>query len=573
MIPLHRLLASGRADDHPVCHDAQRVVAWREFSRRVAARAAHFAGRNEARWLLSGGDPLDFAVSLLALLHSGKQEVIPPNTQAGTLAQLADAFDARADQAPADDAGARSRLIPIDATTAIIDLYTSGSTGDPKRVRKTLAQFDAEVAVLERLWGAALGRAAIVATAPHQHIYGLLFRVLWPLAAGRAFDNATCADPDTLAERLALLRDTALVSSPAQLARLPELLPLAALRPAPKIIFSSGGPLPATAAAHFQRQLGRAPIEVFGSTETGGIAWRQQDGRAASEAWTPLPGIAVDREFDGALSLRSPFLADDAPLRLDDAIELFPGGRFRLCGRLDRIVKIEEKRLSLPDMEAQLLSHRAVNRAALVALPALPGKRQSVGAVLVLSEEGRQQLAATGRRDTVQGLRRHLAAHFEAVLLPRRWRFAEALPIDERGKLTRDALLELFAEPAPPAAPPASLQAQVLAVRESPGVPHRVVIDLVVTRQLVHFAGHFPDLPIVPGVVQIDWAIAHARRHLPLRGQFTALENIKFLALVLPDARLELTLAWDDENARLDFVFASSERRCSSGRIVFGAAA
>lgn len=566
---LHTLLAEGRSANHPVCHDGSRVVDWDEFSARVAARAANFSERRELRWLLAGDDALDFAVSLLALLHAGKQVVIPPNAQAGTLAQLAGAFDSRADGAPVEHTSARLPLAAIDPQTAIIDLYTSGSTGAPKRIRKTLAQFDAEVAILEQLWGAALGRASVVATAPHQHIYGLLFRLLWPLSAGRPFDNVTCAHPDTLGERLALLRDCALVSSPAQLARLPELVPLASLQPVPKIIFSSGGPLSATTAAHYHR-LGVAPVEVFGSTETGGIAWRRQQGQPDSESWTPFPGIKVDRQHDGALSLRSPFLADDAPWRMDDAVELLPSGRFRLCGRLDRIVKIEEKRLSLPDMEARLLDHPWVSQ---VALLALTGKRQSVGAVVVLRDAGRQQLAARGRRHAAQQLRRHLGEHFETVLLPRRWRFPEQLPVDERGKLTRDALLELFAEDAPPRSPTplgAAQQAQVLAVRQSDGAPPQVVIDLHVPPGLAHFAGHFPELPILPGVVQIDWAIRQAREHLPLRGQFVALENIKFLALVLPDAQLELTLKWDDEHTRLAFTFANSQRQCSSGRIVFG---
>ena len=564
---LATLLTEGRSANHPVCHDGPRLVAWDEFSARVAARAARFSERSELRWLLSGDDALDFAVSLLALLHAGKQVVIPPNTQSGTLAQLAGAFDARADGA--EHTAARLPLAPIAAPTAIIDLYTSGSTGAPKRIRKTLAQFDAEVAILEQLWGATLGQASVVASAPHHHIYGLLFRLLWPLSAGRPFDNVTCAHPDTLGERLALLRDCALVSSPAQLARLPELVPLASLQPVPKIIFSSGGPLSAAAAAHYHR-LGLAPVEVFGSTETGGIAWRRQQGQLDSESWTPFPGIEVDRQHDGALSLRSPFLADDAPWRMDDAIELLPAGRFRLCGRLDRIVKIEEKRLSLPDMEARLLDHPWVSQAALLALP---GRRQSVGAVVVLHDAGRQQLAAAGRRHTAQQLRQHLAAHFEAVLLPRRWRFPEQLPVDERGKLTREALRQLFADDAPPTPPGAPLQAQVLAVRQSDGAPQQVVIDLHVPPELAHFAGHFPELPILPGVVQIDWAIGQAREHLPLRGQFVALENVKFLALVLPDARLELTLTWDEELTRLEFTFANSERQCSSGRIVFGGAA
>ena len=83
-------------------------------------------------------------------------------------------------------------------------------------MRKYLAQFETEVAAQEALWGPALGEAAIVATSPHQHIYGLLFRLFWPLAAGRPFDAVTCAQPEELRQRLALLgavRRCALVRS------------------------------------------------------------------------------------------------------------------------------------------------------------------------------------------------------------------------------------------------------------------------------------------------------------------------------------------------------------------------
>ena len=439
LMPLHRLLADGRDALHPVCHDDVRIVPWHEFAERVGAHAGAFAARPETRWLLVSAHPLDFLVQLLALLHAGKQAVIPPNTQPGTLAQLAGAYDAVADAPPATASAPLTPLSPLVAADATVDLYTSGSTGEPKRVRKTLAQFEAEIGALEALWGAALGDAAIVATAPHQHIYGLLFRLLWPLAAGRAFDATTCAHPDTLGERLALLRDTALISSPAQLARLPELVPLATLQPAPRLVFSSGGPLPATSAAEFAHQLGQAPTEVFGSTETGGIACRRQAGD--DDAWTPLPGVAVGAD-DGALALRSPFLPANAPWRMDDAVDLLADGRFHLRGRLDRIVKIEEKRLSLPDLEARLGAHPWVAAAAAVALV---GRRQTIGAALALTAEGRAQLAARGRRAAALELRRHLAEHFEAVLLPRRWRFPEQLPLDERGKLTQAALAALFA--------------------------------------------------------------------------------------------------------------------------------
>lgn len=438
LIPLHALLATGRADEQPVCHDGRRFVPWREFAGRVAAHAAYFSTRGEARWLLADDDPPSFAIKLLALLHAGKQVVIPPNSQPESIARLADAFDAVAGDEVASDAHASFRFDP---RAAIVDLYTSGSTGEPKCVRRTLAQFQTEIDALEALWGRALGAARIVATAPHQHIYGLLFRVLWPLSAGRPFDSVTCADPGALAARLAVLGETALVSSPAQLSRLPELVPLATLQPLPRIVFSSGGPLPAATAAEFHRQLGYAPTEVFGSTETGGIAWRRQD--SGDDAWTPLPGIGVSAEADGALSLRSPFLASRAALRMDDAVELLPDGRFRLRGRLDRVVKIEEKRLSLPELETRLGEHPWVAGAAAVVLG---GRRQRIGALLVLNERGRAELSGSGRRDVALALRRHLAGYYESVLLPRHWRFVDELPFNERGKLTQAALAALFAQ-------------------------------------------------------------------------------------------------------------------------------
>ena len=438
---LHSLLAEGRAADQPVAHDGKRLVLWQEFADRIRAHTAGFRARHEQRWLLTSEQPLEFVILLFALLHAGKQVVIPQNTQPGTLNQLASTFDALTVE---EVVGEPSQLTTLDPQSAIIDLYTSGSVGEPKRVRKALFQFETEVETLENLWGKTLGSAAIIATAPHQHFYGLLFRLFWPLAAGRVFDNVTCAYTETIRERFNVLRDCALVSSPAQLSRLPELMLLTSLQPPPRIIFSSGGPLPTASATEFFIQLGCAPTEVFGSTETGGIAWRRQEG---DDLWTPFPGIGVNAGDDGALLLHSPFLAPDEasenrPWRMDDAISEMSDGRFRLRGRLDRTVKIEEKRLSLPELEARLAEHPWVSAAAATALS---GRRQHIGAALVLNAEGHAYLVTHGRRATTQEFRRHLSRYFEAMLLPRRWRFPDQLPINERGKLMQTALVALFA--------------------------------------------------------------------------------------------------------------------------------
>jgi acyl-CoA synthetase (AMP-forming)/AMP-acid ligase II/3-hydroxymyristoyl/3-hydroxydecanoyl-(acyl carrier protein) dehydratase len=555
-IALHGLFAQGRPAGQPVCHDGQRLILWGEFASRVAALATQLAARAEARWLLVSDEPLCFVIRLLALLYAGKQVVIPPNGQTGTLAALADRFDARC--TGGESIGAQGRLPAIAAEAAVIELWTSGSTGAAKRVRKTLAQFEAEVAVLESLWGEAIGAAAMLATVPHQHIYGLLFRLFWPLSSGRVFDTVTCAHPDTLEQRMAVFGAAALVSSPAQIARLPELLPPGSLSSL-HAVFSSGGPLSAAAASAFTQRFALVPIEVFGSTETGGIAWRQQRGDDGADLWTPFPGLAVARADSGALALRSPFLGTESSVLLDDAIDLRPDGRFRLLGRLDRIVKIEEKRLSLPEMEARLDAHAWLDAAAVVPLA---GRRQSLGAVLVLNGEGRQQLATTGRRALAQALRRHLAGYFEAVLLPRHWRFVDRLPINERGKISHAALAALFSTGARPVLLPA-----VFGVRRESG--DRIVVDLQASASLEYFAGHFAGRPILPGVVQVDWAVRQARQHFAIDGNFSRLENLKFQSLVLPDTRLELALTWDAQSRRLDFSYASGERKCSGGRILF----
>ena len=126
---------------------------------------------------------------------------------------------------------------------------------------------------------------------------------------------------------------------------------------------------------------------------------------------------------------------------LDDAIDILPDGTFKLLGRLDRIVKIEEKRLSLPEMESFLVMHPLVIAAVATSLI---GSRQCVGVVVELSEDGFQQLNQYGKSYVTQQLRQHLIERFEKVLLPRYWRFVEAIPLNAQGKVTYADIPKIF---------------------------------------------------------------------------------------------------------------------------------
>ena len=443
-IAVSRLLSTGRAPRLAVCADGGRDVHWREFAGQVGGILQALAPRPEARWLIHCEHPLAFAAALLAVLHAGRRAVLAPGLQPALLDALRPAYDAVVGDAAG--AGLDLRRVgpakvdfrPLEPRAAGIDLYTSGSSGEPKRVEKSLHQLETEARVLEESWGAALGGATVVATVPHHHIYGLLFRLLWPLAAGRRFDAALCTQPDLLMQTLRRHGESVLVSSPAHLTRLPELLALASLKPLVRRIFSSGGPLPAATGAQYQRALGAPPTEVYGSTESGGIAWREQDGSEAAAAWRAFPQMQVRIDADGALCLRSPYLPDEEWLTMGDAAELLPDGRFRLKGRLDRVVKVEGKRVSLAELEQALREHPWVREAAVVPLD---GSRQALGAVLILREPARE---AAGREPLIGALREFLAGRFDRVLVPRQWRFVLRLPSDERGKLTAAGLRQLF---------------------------------------------------------------------------------------------------------------------------------
>src|SRR5690606_36931002 len=102
---------------------------------------------------------------------------------------------------------------------APITFFTSGSTGGAKPVRKTLAALQAEAAAIEQILGRVVPASAeIVATVSHQHVYGLAFRLCWPLATSRVFSASTHEIWETA---LAELRPgAALISSPAHLERL-----------------------------------------------------------------------------------------------------------------------------------------------------------------------------------------------------------------------------------------------------------------------------------------------------------------------------------------------------------------
>ena len=564
------LLAAPRPPGWTVAWRGGVPVSWEEFLARTRAWRALLRAESGRRFALYIDDGIEFAAALFGAWHVGKTIYLPGDRLSGTCADLRQNVDGYLGEfAPewqprvpvrGNVTEAAEGCEPLCPDFVGLVLFTSGSTGAAQAIPKTLAQMSAEVATLENQFGTVLGAADILATVSHQHIYGLLFQVLWPLTAGRAihartfsfFEELTAALPES---------NWVLISSPAHLKRLPETPAWAPASERLRAVFSSGGPLPFEIAHQTDRLIGRIPIEVYGSSETGGIAWRQQ-ANSADEAWTPFPGVhwRVDPAHE-VLEVSSAYLPSADWFRTADRVMAGPQNRFLLRGRIDRIAKIEGKRISLSAIESILMASPMVTAARVIPLE---GSRQRVAAFIVPSESGRQRLAELGRLSFSRSLTNLLVDSIEPVGLPRIWRYPDALPVNAQGKTTFAELSALLdCENHRPT------QARKRLVEKN---SHEAIFELIAPRDLLYFDGHFPDRPILPGVVQVDWVIECGRQCFDLPPFFRGIHALKFQRIIPPETPVRLEIVHDRAKSSLSFQITSELGRHATGRILFGPA-
>ncbi|MNU97343.1 Tyrocidine synthase 3 [compost metagenome] len=503
-------------------------------------------------------DAADLAIALLGAWRAGVSVLLPADLQPQTRQRWSSEVDVWLTDQPDDAQLSDYRHSPLSAVALDLDqcrlsLCTSGSSGEPKRIEKSLRQLADEVDALEQLWGADLGPACIIGSVATQHIYGLLFRVLWPLCAGRPFVRKQLAFPEDLQRASREHSAFAWVASPALLKRMGDNLDWPALS-AVRRVFSSGGALPTEAAQSLHQRLHQWPTEIFGSSETGGIAWRQGE-----TLWQPFADVELSQDRDGALLIASPYLPSGHIEHTADAARIAADGRFELLGRLDRIVKLEEKRISLPMLEQALTAHDWVAEAR---LGVVQENRASLGALLVLSEAGLHALRNQGRRTLTEQLRQHLSQHCEALALPRRWRLLRQMPLNAQGKLPQTDVEALLLAPRPKAP-------EVLEQTETEG---EWSLQLAVPPDLAYFSGHFPTAPVLPGVVQVEWALNLGQHLMNLPEKFAGMEVLKFQQLVRPGDEVQLHLRFDPVRSKLYFAYRNETATCSSGRILLEAA-
>jgi acyl-coenzyme A synthetase/AMP-(fatty) acid ligase/uncharacterized membrane protein len=458
LFPITKFKADSRKDDYIVCYDdvwsKKAYKTWKDFLTDTAKMRAFFESQPAQEYILHCEDYWYFLCTFVAILQCKKTVYITQNITESFMAEVKKpgVFFITDQNVPLDDtsffipdliekaampAESEIRTTPeINDEETEIYLYTSGSTGKPKAVRHTMKEIETDNSVVISLWGEEYFKRKQITTVSQHHVYGFYWCICLPFTLGLPFRRKRIEFPSEFEK----LTDTSyvLVSTPAFLKRTVEVLDKLDMKDV--FISVSGGAVSEELAVSTEKLFGFCPMEGYGSTETSGIAYRQQsrDGLV----WTPYDCVKLWVGEDGCLNVKSPFIKDPAGVATADLVELYDDGRFLLKGRADSIVKIEEKRISMTEVENRLLETGLVSEVKVVALS--NDVRQYLAAAVVLNAQGREKFAHSEKFEMNRWFHDFLMKYFENVVIPKKWRFVEKLPSDVQGKIHKLEVMALF---------------------------------------------------------------------------------------------------------------------------------
>ncbi|MEO7066677.1 MAG: hypothetical protein ABI114_07195 [Rhodanobacter sp.] len=177
------------------------------------------------------------------------------------------------------------------------------------------------------------------------------------------------------------------------------------------------------------------------------------------------------------------------------------------------------------------------------------------GVLLLLSAGGHAELLRQGRQSLLDTLHAQLTK--QGLPPPNDWRLLDTMP----DAMDTAAMTQLLQTPRPRMV--------------TPSAEHQLdggwKLSLRLPLDLVHFDGHFRKAPVLPGVVEVSWALTLAAPRLGTSPHCREMEAVKFQRLLRPGDQLELRLRYEDvpgaERGKLYFAYHLDGAHCSSGRL------
>ena len=289
---------------------------------------------------------------------------------------------------------------------------TSGSTGTPKRCTHLVADLDTEVRELKQIVGC---RRRVAALVPPHHIYGFLHTVRLARHLGVEIVDLRSSGPGGWS--CAIAPGDLVVATPHLWSLWSE---TGQPFPADVVGVTSTAAMPAVVAEQLTALGLMRLIEVYGSSETAGIAWR--DDPAAAFRLFDFWQVADDRQ---ALAR-----AGGEPIRLEDVLNWTGDRTLRVGPRHDGLIQIAGTKVNPSDVVRRLCQHEAVLDCVVRAQRDADTARARLEAFIVT------RAPVIDEAEFAEELAQWCSRIFQPAERPVAFRFGTAIPRDFIGKPT-----------------------------------------------------------------------------------------------------------------------------------------
>ena len=548
---LSNFLLNGH-DETPITDDG---VTFSELKDDVSKARVSIQSVPNEEIALFHSDAYIFLVWLLAAWQEGRKVLVPVDKNIALNPSFSGWLKVGEFDAPdltgwdVDHEVANRVFSEVDSNFGALGVFTSGSTGEPVRIDKTMRQLENEVDALEFTFGEKIEKDVVFyRSVSHQHFFGMPFGVFWAVSRGSMLSRVAIkgghewntSTPQVLITSPSFLKSIADTTSQHK-----------NIGSGIRSIFSAGGILEDSIFSIINSITKNRVVDVYGSSETGHIAWRS----SPEMPWQVQEGVEFKRPVEDVLEIKSKFCPSDEWFSTSDLAHL-RGNSFEILGRADRIIKIEGTRVSLSQLVASIKESSLVEDCLISDIE--NGRRAQLGAVLKLSSLGLQTLEVDGRLPLINSLKESLRGKVNAIAIPRRWRFVEEFPANSLGKVLKVNLDGIFSD---------GLKTPIIISRKVEGNSVELVLDML--KSLDCFNGHFKDFPVVPGVALIEWAMRAAEGHLVKNKIFSGMSQIKFQKFIKPNQIIRLRLDLNPESMNLKYKYHNADIVYSSGIFKF----
>lgn len=505
----------------------------------------------------------DFIVALFGAINAGiKAYILPKEAHLGLGVLINDnnfaefvgesSVDSDANLSDSRNFGGKN-LLDLFSESALdlpFFLSTSGSSKDKGDIiPKTARQMICEAQTLCETLGAN-ANDIFIASATHQHLYGLTHKIFLPFIAKATILDNDLKFPELILEYCAKSCESSdsrndspkkliLITSPTllkYLSKQPNLRPLSKL----KAIISAGAKLDSAIRAHFREVINLDIFEVYGSTESGVVAFNAH----FSDKLVPFRGVNLRVDSDSRLIIRSAWSVNalmSGDFISNDSAKI-ENGALILQGRMDRIVKFFERRVSLDSLEAQI---RALAIIEDCFVGVIAGQNHA-HCIITLSASGKELFLQNGKKGIVEAIK---TLKIKEI---RHFHIRAKLPHNNQGKITKKDFVACVSEKIVP-------RFEII----------RAESDLLNARSYAdegsfYFDGHFANFPLVPGFVEVSFVIELAKKHLNLGENFN-IESVKFISFLRPFSAVEVQI--ERKNNKIYFQILSDKKECANGRI------